>query len=70
MDILKISLIFLKDCLELFTILIFYFGMVLLNHIQPTLTHIHLPERKVKKVHTSLTVFNPLSPTSVYQKGR
>ena len=36
--------------------------MVLLNHIQPTLTHICLPERKVKKVHMPPSIKHPPRP--------
>ena len=34
--------------------------MVLLTHIQPNLTHIRLPERKVKNVHTPTSFKQPL----------
>ena len=36
--------------------------MVLLNHIQPTLTQICLPERKVKKVHMPPSIKHPPRP--------
>ena len=38
----------------------FSLEMVLLNYIPPTFTHVRLPERKVKKVHTHLSFRHPL----------
>ena len=49
MDILKISMIFFKGLSWTFTISTFYLETVLLNYIKPTVTHIPLLERKVKK---------------------
>ena len=42
------------------TISTFYLKMVLINHILPTLTHIRLSKRKVKKVHTPASFKRPL----------
>ena len=44
---------FLKSLSWSLIISAFYSKMVLVNCIQPTLTHIRLPERKIKKLHTS-----------------